>query len=184
MSKLNKGDWTTSRKLMLTIVGVLSLGLVFSPISSLYAKGDDDEDDSSDLTFTLDDGFAADDNEIELLTELYPDGASVYFTGKKLKTEKALSVKVKKVDGEYELVLKDSDSSSNYAGLKLSYSRKKGTVKGSFKVYGIKEYESKSGKTKMKLVKYSVKVKGSFDGESGDGEAYSKKLGTSNFSLN
>lgn len=172
-----------NRKLMLTTIGAMALGLTFAPVPSLYAASDDDEDGGMDLTFMLDDGFAADDDEIELQSDLYPDGASVYFTGKKLKTEKALSVKVKKVDGEYELVLKDSDSSSNYAGLKLSYSRKKGTVKGSFKVYGIKEYETKKGKTKMKLVKYSVKVSGSFDGESGSGEAYSKKLGSSGFTL-
>ena len=90
---------------------------------------------------------------------------------------------MKKIDGEYELVLKDSDSSSNYAGLKLSYNRKKGTVKGSFKVYGVQEYETKKGAVKMKLKKYSVKVTGVFDGESGYGEAYSKKLGTSDFTL-
>jgi len=171
------------RKLMLMAIGSIAFGLVFSPISSLYAKGDDDDDDSTDLTFMLEDGFSVDDSDVELQTDLYPDGASVHFTGKKLKTEKALSVKVKKVDGDYELVLKDSDSSSNYAGLKLSYSRKKGTVKGSFKVYGIKEYETKKGNIKMKLMKYSVKVKGSFDGESGYGEASSKKLGTSDFTL-
>lgn len=170
-----------NRKLMLTTIGALAIGLAFVPTSSLYAKGDDD--DYTDLTFMMDDGFEVDDDDIELQTDLYPDGASVYFTGKKLKTEKALSVKVKKIDGEYELVLKDSDSSSNYAGLKLSYSRKKGTVKGSFKVYGVKEYETKKGTVKMKLKKYSVKVSGVFDGESGYGEAYSKKLGTSDFTL-
>ena len=171
-------------KLMLTTICALSLGMALAPVSSLYAKGDDDYDDgAADLTFMMDDGFSADDDDVELQTDLYPDGASVYFNGKKLKTEKALSVKVKKVDGEYELVLKDSDSSSNYAGLKLSYNRKRGTVKGSFKVYGIKEYETKKGATKMKLVKYSVKVSGSFDGESGSGEAYSRKLGSSDFTL-
>ena len=172
-----------NRKLMLTTIGAMALGLTFAPVSSLYAASDDDEDGGIDLTFMLDDGFAADDDEIELQSDLYPDGASVYFTGKKFKTGKALSVKIKKIDGEYELVVKDSDSSSNYAGLKLSYSSKKGTVKGSFKVYGIKEYETKKGTTKMKLKKYTVKVSGSFDGESGSGEAYSKKLGSSGFTL-
>lgn len=172
-----------NKKLMLTTIGVLSLGLALAPVSSLYAKGDDDDDDATDLTFMMDDGFSADDSDIELQTDLYPDGASVYFNGKKFKTEKALSVKVKKVDGEYELVVKDSDSSSNYAGLKLSYNRNKGTVKGSFKVYGVQEYETKKGVTKMKLKKYSVKVSGVFDGESGYGEAYSKKLGSSEFTL-
>ncbi|MCQ2389786.1 MAG: hypothetical protein MJ240_00055 [Kiritimatiellae bacterium] len=175
-----------NRKWVKTAIGVLALGLVLAPISSAFAKNKDKDDESyedSEFTFTLDDGFDISDDEIEIQSDLFPDGEPVYFTGKKLKTDKALSVKVKKVDGDYELVLKDSDKSSNYAGLKLSYNRKKGTVKGSFKVYGVQEYETKKGVTKMKLKKYTVKISGTFDGSEGYGTASSSKLGTSEFSI-
>lgn len=89
----------------------------------------------------------------EILTEFLPNGVEVEWTGKKFKTPKSASPKVKKIDGEYEIVVKEKGE-DNPSALKVSY---KGStrVKGSFKIYTTYE---KKGKPKIKS--YSVSFTG------------------------
>ena len=68
------------------------------------------------------------------------------------------------------LVIDDTKGKTNLSGLKLTYTPKKGTFKGSFKVYAL----DGSGKT-VKLNKYTFNVSGFvFDGV-GYGKATCKK---------
>ena len=64
----------------------------------------------------------------------------------------------------------DTSKGSNLSGLKLSYTPKKGTFKGSFKVYAL---EGAGAKTKLK--KYTIKVSGVVVDGVGYGAATSKK---------
>ena len=71
---------------------------------------------------------------------------------------------------EKSLIVDTSKGKTNLSGLKLTYTPKKGTFKGSFKVYAL----DGSGKT-VKLNKYTFNVSGFvFDGV-GYGKATCKK---------
>lgn len=85
----------------------------------------------------------------EVLDEFLPDGIEVEWTGKKFKTPKSASPKVKKDKdtGDYEIVVSEKGE-DNPCGLKVNYKKKSGKVSGSFKVYTYSE--SKKGKPKIK----------------------------------
>ena len=101
------------------------------------------------------------------LEELLPDGEPVVASGGKWKFAKAASVRWAKpkkgsalpeiydAESGKGLVVDTSAGKTNLSGLKLAYTPKKGTFKGSFKVYALEE-EGKS----VKLKKYTVKVSG------------------------
>ena len=117
-----------------------------------------------------------------VLEELLPDGEPVVASGGKWKFAKAASVKwakPKKGAARPEiydeasgkgLVVNTSAGKTNLSGLKLTYTPKKGTFKGSFKVYALEG----SGKA-TKLKKYTVKVSGVVVGGFGYGTATCKK---------
>ena len=101
------------------------------------------------------------------LEELLPDGEPVVASGGKWKFAKAAGVKWAKpkkgaalpeiydAESGKGLVVDTSAGKTNLSGLKLAYTPKKGTFKGSFKVY-VLEGEGKA----IKLKKYTVKVSG------------------------
>ncbi len=116
------------------------------------------------------------------LEDLLPDGEPVVASGGKWKFAKAAVVKWAKVkkgvaqpeifDGASGkgLVVNTSAGKTNVSGMKLTYTPKKGTFKGSFKVYAL----TGAGKAK-KLKKYTVKVSGVVVGGVGYGTATCKK---------
>ena len=150
------------------MVKFIKMAAVMAAVSaslSALAKSDDDDDDYSgdELTFSLDTSeFPETVNGYDILTEYLPEDISVEWTGKKFKTPKSASPKVKKIDGEYEIVVSEKGE-DNPCGLKLSYKKKTGKVSGSFKVYA--SYETKKGKLKLK--KYSAKISGNISDEDG-----------------
>ena len=101
------------------------------------------------------------------LEDLLPDGEPIVALGGKWKFAKAASVKWAKpkrgaaqpessdAGSGKELLVDTSAGKTNLSGLKLTYTPKKGTFKGTFKLYAL-EGEGKS----MKLKKYTVKVSG------------------------
>ena len=101
------------------------------------------------------------------IEELLPDGEPVVAAGGKWKFAKAASVKWTKpkkgaaqperfdAESGKGLVVDTSSGKTNLSGLKLTYTPKKGTFKGSFKVYALEG----AGKA-TKLKKYTVKVSG------------------------
>ncbi len=101
------------------------------------------------------------------LEELLPDGEPVVASGGKWKFAKAASIRWAKpkkgaalpeiydAESGKGLVVDTSAGKTNLSGLKLVYTPKKGTFKGSFKVYALEE----EGKA-IKLKKYTVKVSG------------------------
>ena len=103
----------------------------------------------------------------EVLADFLPDGEPVIAVGGKWKFAKATSVKWAKPkrgaaapemydpDSGKGLVVDTSSGKTNLSGLKLTYTPKKGTFKGSFKVYALEG----EGKTR-KIRKYTVKVSG------------------------
>ena len=117
-----------------------------------------------------------------VVKDLLPDGEPVILSGGKWKFAKAAGVKWAKIKPGVEPfgglkdeasgkgLLVDTSKGANLSGMKLAYTPKKGTFKGSFKVYAL---EGSGVKTKLK--KYTVKVSGVVvDGE-GYGEAVCKK---------
>ena len=64
----------------------------------------------------------------------------------------------------------DAKGKTNLSGLKLTYTPKKGTFKGSFKVYALE-----GAGTATKLKKYTIKVSGLVVDGLGFGEATCKK---------
>ena len=102
-----------------------------------------------------------------VLEDLLPDGEPVVASGGKWKFAKAASVKwAKPKRGAPEpdifdeasgkgLIVDTSAGKTNLSGLKLTYTPKKGTFKGSFKMYALQG----SGRT-TKLKKYTVNVNG------------------------
>ena len=98
---------------------------------------------------------------------MLPDGEPVVAAGGKWKFAKAASVKWAKpkkgaalperfdAESGKGLVVDTSSGKTNLSGLKLAYTPKKGTFKGSFKVYALEG----AGKA-TKLKKYTVKVSG------------------------
>jgi hypothetical protein len=141
-------------KLMRMAVAAMAIMATCASVAKSY---DDDDDYYGDyLTFSMDtDEFPEYIGDAEVLFEYLPDAIDVEWTGKKLKTPKSAAPKVKKIDGEYEIVVSEKGE-DNPCGLKLSYKKKSGKVSGSFKVYAA--YETKKGKLKLK--KYSAKVSG------------------------
>ena len=107
-----------------------------------------------------------------LLATLLPDGETATVKNSKWTFAKAATVKWAKAKGaaEKSLIVDTSKGKTNLSGLKLTYTPKKGTFKGSFKVYAL----DGSGKT-VKLNKYTFNVSGFvFDGV-GYGKATCKK---------
>ena len=125
---------------------------------SSYDWDEDEEeerelDDDSDLSFSFEDEFPEEIGGYEVLTEFLPDGVGLEWTGKKLKAPKAGKVKYSKKEESFV----DTKDSDNPSGLKLSISKKTGTVKGSFKVY--------VAKSEKKLKSYTAKVTGIIGGD-------------------
>ena len=112
----------------------------------------------------------------EVLYEYLPDSVDVEWTGKKLKTPKSASPKVKKIDGDYEIVVSEKGE-DNPCSLSLSYNKKKGKVTGSFKLYTC--YENSKGKPKLKS--YSAKISGTLGSDTL--RVTIKKVGTFTASL-
>ena len=106
------------------------------------------------------------------LAEFLPTNEVAAVSGGKWNFAKAASVKWAKPKGasEKELVVDTSKGKTNLSGLKLSYTPKKGTFKGSFNVYAL-EGEGKA----TKLKKYKLNVSGVVVGGVGYGVATSKK---------
>ena len=116
------------------------------------------------------------------IEELLPDGASVIPKNGKWSFAKAASVKWAKpkqgaaLPERYDaesgkgLLVDTSGDKTNLSAMKLTYTPKKGTFKGSFKVYALEG----SGKA-TKLKKYTIKVSGVVVGGVGYGTATCKK---------
>ena len=108
----------------------------------------------------------------EVITELLPLAEEITVDRGKWKVSKAAPIKYKKVTdkatGEYAYKLEgyDDPKKPNLSAMKLSYSSKNGTFKGTFKVYAIEN---------NKLKKYTVKVSGVVVDGVGYGVATSKK---------
>ena len=107
-----------------------------------------------------------------VLEDLLPNEEQATASGGKWSFSKAASVKWGKPKGAAEkaLIVDTSKGKTNLSGIKLTYTPKKGTFKGSFKVYAL---EGAGAKTKLK--KYTVKVNGVVVGGVGYGAATSKK---------
>ena len=116
------------------------------------------------------------------IEELLPDGESVIQKNGKWSFAKAASVKWAKpkqgaaLPERYDaesgkgLVVDTSGDKTNLSAMKLTYTPKKGTFKGSFKVYAL---EGVGKATKLK--KYTIKVSGVVVGGVGYGTATCKK---------
>ena len=116
------------------------------------------------------------------VAELLPDGEPVVVSGGKWKFAKAAGVKWAKPKADAarskfyneasgkDLIVDDTKGKTNLSGLKLTYTPKKGTFKGSFKVYAL-EGEGKA----RKLKKYTVNVSGVVVDGVGYGTATCKK---------
>ena len=99
--------------------------------------------------------------------ELLPDGEPVIPKAGKWSFAKAASVKyVKNKKTKAASLVVDTRKGKNLSALKLTYTPKKGTFKGTFKVYAIQG---------GKLKKYTVKVSGVVVGGVGYGTATCKK---------
>ena len=115
------------------------------------------------------------------IEELLPDGEPVAVSGGKWKFAKAAGVKWAKpkkgaaLPERYDeasgkgLIVDDTKGKTNLSAMKLTYTPKKGTFKGSFKVYALEG----AGKA-TKLKKYTVKVSGVVVGGVGYGTATCK----------
>ena len=106
-----------------------------------------------------------------VLSDFLPTNEVVEVSGGKWKFAKAASVKWAKPKGasEKELIV-DTSKGKNLSGLKLTYTPKKGTFKGSFNVYAL---EGSGSATKLK--KYKLNVSGVVVGGVGYGVATCKK---------
>lgn len=136
----------------------------------VYSDGELEPGDS--LTFEIDeDDFPESIGGHEVIADCIPYAISVEWTGKKFKTPKSASPKVKKIDGEYAIVISEKGE-DNPCSLKVKYKKKTGIVSGSFYVYT--SYEGKKGKPKIK--KYSASFSGRL-GEAGV-KVKIKKAGT------
>lgn len=98
------------------------------------------------LTFSLDD-MVDEIGGFPVLDEYLPNGIDVEWTGKRFKTPKAGVVKYSKKEGE---IVTTSDE--NPCGFRVSISKKKGKVTGSFKVY--------VQKSEKKVKAYTAKIAG------------------------
>ena len=117
-----------------------------------------------------------------VVKDLLPDDEPVILSGGKWKFNKAAGVKWAKVKPGVEPfgglkdeasgkgLLVDTSKGANLSGMKLVYTPKNGTFKGSFKVYAL---EGSGAKTKLK--KYTINVSGVVVEGVGYGEATCKK---------
>ena len=108
---------------------------------------------------------------------MLPDGAEVLVNANgKISLAKAATLKYAKIKGtkptEYELVLDTSKGKTNLSGLKLTYTAKTSSIKGSFSVYT-------DDSTKHKIMKTSFTVTGMVIDGKAVGVATCKKLAIS-----
>ena len=170
-----KGDYTMKKLKIIAAMCAVTMASVAYPGIALstswtYSGESSREDEDTTLDMSWDGVLDADDvlsfelldapDEIggqEVLDEYLPDGIEVVWTGKKFKTPKSASPKVKKDKdtGDYEIVVSEKGE-DNPCGLKVSYKKSSGKVSGSFKVYTYSE--GKSGKPKIKS--WSAKFSG------------------------
>ena len=133
-----------------------------APSSSTYAESNQsnnsetaetakktlEPEDAFSLSF--EDDFPETINGYEVLSDFLPDGVSIEWTGKKMKTPKAGKVKYSKEDEAFV----DKNDSENPSGLSVKYDKKKKKISGSFKVY--------VAKSETKLKSYKAKFSGEF----------------------
>ena len=136
----------------------------------------------TDARVYLDGGRGATALPAGTVEELLPDGEPVIPKGGKWSFAKAATVKWAKPKKGAErpeiydeasgkgLLIDTSGDKTNLSAMKLTYTPKKGTFKGSFKVYALEG----AGKA-TKLKKYTVKVSGVVVGGAGYGTATCKK---------
>ena len=150
--------------LMKMAIAVFAAMATCATLAKSSSEDDDYDDDSDSLSFSMDTEEFPETvgSNYYILTEFLPTSIPVEWKGNKLKTPKSATPKVKKVDGEYEVVISEKGE-ENPCGLKLKYNKKSGKITGSFKVYAT--YENKKGKLKLK--KYSAKVSGFLEEEEG-----------------
>ena len=104
----------------------------------------------TDYTFGVS-GIPSEINGLEVVSEMLPDGQEVPVDAKgKIALAKAATLKYAKIKGtkpaEYELVCDTSKGKTNLSGLKLTYTAKTSTIKGSFNVYTVNEAKHKVNK--------------------------------------
>ena len=126
----------------------------------------------TDYTFGVS-GIPSEINGLEVVSEMLPDGQEVPVDAKgKIALAKAATLKYAKIKGtkptEYELVCDTSKGKTNLSGLKLTYTAKTSTIKGSFNVYTVNE-------AKHKVNKVSFTVNGMVIGGKAVGVATCKK---------
>ena len=85
-------------------------------------------------------GLPTEINGLPVVAEMLPDGAEVPVNAKgKITLAKAATLKYSKIKGtkpaQYELVYDTSKGKTNLSGLKLTYTAKTSSIKGSFSVY-------------------------------------------------
>lgn len=97
-------------------------------------------------------GLPSEINGLPVVAEMLPNGVEVPVNAKgKITLAKAAKLKFTKIKGSkpaaYELVFDTSKGKTNLPGLKLTYTAKTATIKGSFSVYTINEAKHKVNKT-------------------------------------
>ena len=101
-------------------------------------------------------GLPTEINGLPVVAEMLPDGAEVPVNAKgKITLAKAATLKYSKIKGtkpaQYELVYDTSKGKTNLSGLKLTYTAKTSSIKGSFSVY-----TDDSAKHKIKKTSFTV----------------------------
>lgn len=114
-----------------------------------FGDGEELEPDDS-LTFSVED-FPETVGGYPVLAEYLPDGIEVTWTGKKFKAPKKGKVKYSRREEDFV-----TTSDDNPCGLSVKYSKKKGVISGSFKVY--------AQKSEKKLKSYTAKFSGRLGG--------------------
>lgn len=141
---------------------------------------DDEPFEHGEHVFSVEMGDYELNEDYDLVWEAIPEfSAIVTSNSKKWDCGKTPSIKYKKFkeDGEtwYDLIGIDDEVKTNYSGLKLTFDKKKNTVKGSFKVYATNYGSIDFGK-KPKLKSYTFDLKGSLTDGVFEGTATCKKL--------
>ena len=143
---------------LLPVVGwsktVLSSSLIKTLLAGRMGSSSAASSDASALGLEAGESmfFSIDDMVDEIggypvMSEYLPDGIEVEWTGKRFKTPKAGVVKYSKKEGDFV-----TTSDDNPCGFKVSISKKKGKVTGSFKVY--------VQKSEKKVKAYTAKISG------------------------
>ena len=163
-SPINKGNSMKLTKMLLIVAFACIPFFGFGKsknVSLYYGDGEVLEPEDS-VTFMVDD-LPDEIGGYEVLTEYFPDGISCEWTGKKLKAPKAGKVKYSKKEEDFV-----ATSDENPCGFKVSINKKKGTVKGSFKVYcaksekKLKSYRASFSGTLGGIIYITIKKVGSF----------------------